>query len=1054
MSHRREKRARRLARPTNAAVIAMLSLEALCAAEPKLARAQSAQSSSSTQSPVAATAATPNAPKPATADAGPGTSADESGGAQQEVVITGYRESLESAINSKRQADLPIESIAPEDIGKMPDQNVAEALQRLPGVQIDRAGGFGTSVLIEGLRQNLTTLNGDLFLTGREFYVSGEAANGGGGANSQYGSLEGIPSEEIGGIDVYKNPNASLTEGGIGGTVDLKTRDPLEQPLGLTGGGNFRESASTGTSGIKPDGTLVASYRFNDRFGITGSFSYDDEQTFTKQFQDQNRAQWLTTNQAMGPYTGSAQASDITTLPASAGHGGYYTEPQLAYFTNNNDDRKLYGGSFGVAGHVTDAIKTRLDWFYSKENDTDINYSDKAWFNGQGDTAFDNSGAVVPHLGLDPTQPYGIDGNGVLEYATMNANGAETATMYQHTTAMANNLQWKTEFDAGGPVRGKLDISWSQAQSDLEADQADIEHGLYNSFLGVATSPAAPGCNNGASTCATGNHGYEFGYTNGGTSGLPTVSYPSDVLYNPAYATFKSNWAWSNKTTNTQWAVKGDVQYDESTSPNGVQAVLSAGVRVQSRSVDEDFGRYLINGATLGVNGIPAGSAQGNCCVATGSGTWLYYQDPGYATIPYSTAVSNPNLAMTVNSFAAGAMLVKNPYTSGMTNPATYLQSVWAAAGIPNATERRFKDNLSSFDVHEYTTSEYFMEDIGGKDDPYHINFGVRVVSTNLTIDGGQAAQNPTYYGTASWNGVDSNVVPVETTRSYTDILPSFNVEANVADAQKVRFSAARVEAPMDLFSLGEGNSYNFTRSGSSANFIFAGGTSGNPNLEPYRATQGLIAYENYFARSGLLQADAFWKQIDSFVITQNVPTTIGGNTANVSEPVNAGSGRVYGFELGGEYALDSTMFRGLGIAANYTLSQSTSSQVTAFSSHASIPGVAHDSFTVQSYYERFGFSGRLSYSYQGKRVNDSLVGSTFQIYDQSGNPEVLQVFAAPYGQLDAQISYDITSHIGVVLSAQNLTDEAAHTYLQWPNQPFTYDNWGRRYFFGVKGKF
>jgi outer membrane cobalamin receptor len=85
-----------------------------------------------------------------------------------EVVITGFRASLQTALDEKRKSDLPIESVAPEDIGKMPDQDVAESLQRLPGVQIDRAPtGQGTSVLIDGLRQNLTTLNGDTFLTGR-----------------------------------------------------------------------------------------------------------------------------------------------------------------------------------------------------------------------------------------------------------------------------------------------------------------------------------------------------------------------------------------------------------------------------------------------------------------------------------------------------------------------------------------------------------------------------------------------------------------------------------------------------------------------------------------------------------------------------------------------------------------------------------------------------------------------------------------------------------------------------------------------------------------------
>src|ERR1035438_6997 len=109
-----------------------------------------------------------------------------------EIVVTGFRASLQSALDTKRNSNLPIESVAPEDIGKMPDQDVAESLQRLPGVQIDRGPtGEGTAVLIDGLRQNLTTLNGDVFLTGKEFYVSGEAANEGAGSNAQYNSLEG-----------------------------------------------------------------------------------------------------------------------------------------------------------------------------------------------------------------------------------------------------------------------------------------------------------------------------------------------------------------------------------------------------------------------------------------------------------------------------------------------------------------------------------------------------------------------------------------------------------------------------------------------------------------------------------------------------------------------------------------------------------------------------------------------------------------------------------------------------------------------------------------------
>ncbi len=99
--------------------------------------------------------------------------------------------------------------------------------------------------------------------------------------------------------------------------------------------------------------------------------------------------------------------------------------------------------------------------------------------------------------------------------------------------------------------------------------------------------------------------------------------------------------------------------------------MVTGGVRYASRELDQTFGRYLINGSNpYGIGGVGAGTAAGNCCIGPGSGPWIYYSDPGYATIPYSTAVSNPNLAMTVHNFGVGNMIVKNPWTGGMTNPA------------------------------------------------------------------------------------------------------------------------------------------------------------------------------------------------------------------------------------------------------------------------------------------------------------------------------------------------------------------------------------------------
>jgi TonB-dependent receptor len=996
----------------------------------------------------------------------PASAPAKSGAAQagevQELVVTGYRKSLESALVLKRNAILPIDSIAPEDIGKLPDQNVAEALQRLPGIQIDRSQGQGTTVLIDGLRQNLTTLNGDIFLTGKEISVSGENSGGGSGAGNQYSSLEGIPSEEISGIDVYKNPSAALVEGGLGGIIDLKTRDPLAGPVGFTLGGNARATTAEGDGTWTPVGALVASYKFNDTLGVTASVSYDSEFTHTKEFQDQNRSAWIVTDSSMGPNPGDGTNAAATALP----NNQYYIDPQLAYLTDQYDKRRILGTSFGIAWKPADAITTSFNWFYSRESDANISYSDKIWFNGQNQCLTGsvsspgsppcNPGAASNYAlpGIAAGQPYAIDANGVVQNATFSANGAETATLYQHDVSEANNFQWVTKYDPGGPLKAELGVFFARGDSNFQAAQADVEHGLYNTSAGVATSPAAPGCNNGASTCGGGNPGYQFAYTNGGASGLPTINYlapNADVLSNPAYATFKSNWAWANYTSQKDWAVKGDVQYKPSFISN-VDAVFTAGFRVAGRDVDQTFGRYLINGT------LPDGQVAGNVGGGASAGPYLYYQDPGYGTpnIPYSTATSDPGLVKVVNNFGAGSIIVKDPAT--LEDPSTYLEKVWSGAGVPNNTERLFVDGLSSFRVNETTYTGYVMGDIGAPTDHFHVNFGVRLVETDLTINNGQAAASPTYYGTASWNGVDSNVVPVQTNRNYFDVLPTFNATVDLTDTQKIRFGAARVVAPQDLFSLGLGNTYGFTRSGSGTTFVFDGGSSGNTQLDPYRATQFNTAYENYFARGGIASVAFFYKSIDSFVEQQNVAVTVAGTTADVSEPVNGGPGYIYGVELGFQYAFDGTLFwsglKGLGVAANYTRSESSSHQVTAFSTTGPIPGVSKDSLTVTGYYERHGFSIRASYSWRDQAVNDSPVGSTFAISDQNGNPKIYQVFAAPYGQLDGQVGYDITDRIGVTASIQNITNSSLHTYLEFPNLPFTYENSGRRYYLGVRFKF
>jgi iron complex outermembrane receptor protein len=994
------------------------------------------------------------------ADAAPTSQTSANSEELTEIVVTGYRESLQSALDAKRKSTQPIEEVAAEDLGKMPDQNVSESLERLPGVSINRSEGKGTQVLIDGLSNNLITLNGEVLLTGREIYVSGEASGGGGTGGLQYASLEGIPSEEVGGIDVIKNPTAQNREGGLGGIIDIKTRSPLAQDMGLNLAGNLRGTEAEHTSGTTPVGALVGGFKFSDDFAITGSVSYDDSKTHDKEFQDQNRNQWLVTNTAtVGSYVGSPIASTNSVLPG----GKTYIDPQLAYFSDILDQIETKGATLGAEWKWNENVVSTFNWFFIDEEEVSTTYSNKAWFSG-GSGETNQPGAPASFPGIDPTKPYSIDGNGVVQSGTFMANDAETATLYEVNNTKANNFQLNTKFE-GGPVTGDVGAAYSKATGNYEADQADVEHGEYaaSGSPNPSIQPTAPGCNNGANSCTNGNHGYAWIWNNGGTSGLPSASYPNNygytnVLSNPAYTLFKSNWAWANTLNEKTWAVKFDLHF----KANDV-VDITAGGRYQDREVDYVHGRYLEDGIDpYGIGGVGAGTPAGNCCTSAASGTWLYYQDPGYAKIPYSTPQTNPGLALTYNNFANGNIIVKNPVTGGMTDPATYLNTVWNQAGIPNNTEKFFKDPLNSFDVIEKTTSAFVMGDSGDAAGVYHANFGVRIVRTQLTVEG--AETNPagtTFVGTESWNGVDANDVPFENSRSYTDILPSFNFVLNATDTQKLRFGAARVMSPQDLQQLGAGLQYGYTRAapancpGGGVCFKFDGGSAGNSGLDPFRASQFDLSWEDYFARSGLISVGYFYKAVDNFVTTANVPTfvkdgtTAGGSEANVSTPINGGTGKIYGLELGGQYAFSS----GFGFQANYTRADSSSTQTSSFGAELPIPGVSKNSVNVIGYFEQGGFSARAAYAWRDTAVNSSGVGSSFSFQDINGVSKVYTVYSAPYGQLDGQVSYDFGRHFGVVLQVVNLTDAKQHTYLQFPNEPFTYDDSGRRLYFGVKGK-
>ncbi|WOB49117.1 TonB-dependent receptor [Xanthomonas hydrangeae] len=162
------------------------------------------------------------------------------------VQVTGTRSSVTKAQLVKQNAEQIVDSIVAEDIGKLPDNNVAEALQRISGIQITRNYGEGSSIAIRGLTQVRTELNGrDIF-----------TANDGRGL-----SFEDVSAELLGGVNVYKNPSADMIEGGLGGTVDLRTRLPFDYD-----GRKIAGSVQYNHYDLADDGKPAFSGLFSDRW--------------------------------------------------------------------------------------------------------------------------------------------------------------------------------------------------------------------------------------------------------------------------------------------------------------------------------------------------------------------------------------------------------------------------------------------------------------------------------------------------------------------------------------------------------------------------------------------------------------------------------------------------------------------------------------------------------------------------------------------------------------------------------------------------------------------
>src|SRR3990167_1784358 len=293
----------------------------------------------------------------------------EEGSGEDEIVVSGFRASLQSAVNAKKNRDKVVESISAEDIGKLPDASIAEAIARLPGLTSQRVSGRSNAISIRGFAPDFSTT----LLNGREQTSTGD---------NRAVEYDQYPSEVVNQVLVYKTPMASIVGQGLSGTVDLRTIRPLDygkRVISIGGRGTWADlgklNAGSKKYGYRINGTFVDQFA-NDTLGIALSASYLDE---PYQIQEFNAWGYAGDGTAANPVVigGSKSYATSTQLKRLGLQGTvqwrptpHFTSTLDAFYSDFSDDQIKSGIelplAFGGAGVIVDDIDETGEFVFAR----------------------------------------------------------------------------------------------------------------------------------------------------------------------------------------------------------------------------------------------------------------------------------------------------------------------------------------------------------------------------------------------------------------------------------------------------------------------------------------------------------------------------------------------------------------------------------------------------------------------------------------------------------------------------------------------------------------
>ena len=883
------------------------------------------------------------------------------------VTVTGYRASVEKALDIKRGEAGVVDAIVAEDIGKFPDLNLAESLQRIPGVVITREAGEGRNISVRGLGPDFTRVR----INGMEALTTVGAGDQSGGTNRGRGfDFNVFASDLFSQLLVRKTASADVEEGSLGATVDLRTARPFDYD-----GFTFAASGQAGYNAMAEKANprvaaLISNTWADNTFGALLSVAYTEREVLEE---GSNTGRW-----ANGPSNGGFSA----TSPFAAARSADVYHPRFPRYVQMEHEQKRLGVTGTLQWKPSDATEFSLDALYSKIDATrDEHYIEAISFSRNRDSA---TGALRrPDRDGKPSM---IVKNGVIE------NNALVYGEFDNVDIRSENRhdEWSTEFkqlSLNGQHRfgddftlsGKIGISRSKHENPVQTtvimDKYDVD-----------------------------NYSYDYR----GNSRFPTLNYGIDPT-NPA------GWELAEIRLRPQY-----VDNDFDTGQLDFNWNISPGFRLKGGVLAKDYTfktTELRRASELAVPNFADGTKIVPVDMTTQAGLKGINGSPSNWVVPDLNAIAD-QFDIYSNS------------------------GIFAVA--PRANNVR---SVEEKDRGAYLMGEFSTE-LGSL--PLSGNVGVRYVRTKQSSTG--------------LSTLASGTVSTTENRTYNDTLPSFNLVAEVSPDFLIRLGAAKVMSRPGLGSLTPG-----------ATVAVAGGartiSSGNPDLEPIRATNVDLGFEWYFSEGAMAGIGLFYKDIESFVQTtrevrpyadSGLPAALLIGTGasptddfTYSRPVNTPGGELHGVEA--NYTQPFTFLPGkwsnLGVQLNYTWVESQIQYLNAAGQpvmKTDLTGLSKSSWNATLFYEGDTFAGRISATNRDDYLTQAPgaeAGFNLDGYHGMTGTTVI----------DASIRYTISDQLELSLEGINLTNEASDEWVYSPatgRLPLQYTETGRQFLLGVRYKF